>query len=218
MTVVAEFAVPATSFPLGKGLDRPLEWRVEIERIVPTSEAYLPFVWVWADDPDAFADVAGALPAVESVELLARVEGGALFRLTWAQDGPDVFRGLVEADLVVLEASTEGDGGVWSLRVRGRTRDAVATFLSYCGDNGLDVDLRRLTELSGTPSVDDYGLTSGQREVLLSAFAHGYFDEPRTATLDEVAADLGVSRQAVAARLRRAYRNLVSNTVASPVE
>jgi predicted DNA binding protein len=218
MTVVAEFAVPVSSFPLGREVDRSLEWPVEIKRTVPTSDAYLPFVWVWGENADEFADLARDLPAVDSVELLDRLADGALFRVTWAHEGPDVFRELAEADLVTLEASTDGHGDEWSLRVRADDRASVATFRSYCADNDIEVDLRRLTELAESPAVGDYGLTPGQREALLSAFAHGYFDEPRTATLHDVAEELGVSRQAVAARLRRAYRNLVAHTVASGTE
>ncbi|MFC7027483.1 helix-turn-helix domain-containing protein [Halomicroarcula sp. GCM10025710] len=37
----------------------------------------------------------------------------------------------------------------------------------------------------------------------------GFFDEPRTATLEDVAAELGISRQAVANRLRRGHRALI---------
>jgi hypothetical protein len=47
-------------------------------------------------------------------------------------------------------------------------------------------------------------LTPVQRRTLVVAIEQGYFEIPRQSTLDDLAADLGVSKQAVSERLRRA--------------
>lgn len=46
-------------------------------------------------------------------------------------------------------------------------------------------------------------LTQSQREALLLALEMGYFEEPRTAILSEVATELGISQPAAGGLLRR---------------
>jgi predicted DNA binding protein len=53
-------------------------------------------------------------------------------------------------------------------------------------------------------------LTDEQREVLQVAHDLGYFDVPRSATLADVAAELGISSQAASERLRRGHRQLIA--------
>jgi predicted DNA binding protein len=212
MSVVAEFTVPTGSFPLGQALGEFSDRVVELERVVPTTDALLPFFWVWGDGAERFAETITDRGAVRDVELLDVVNGGALFRARWRADVHGVLRGLVESELVLLESSGTGDS--WFLRVRADDRSAVAAFRTYCDDHGIPVELTRLTDLPDLPGYNEFGLTEGQREVLLLAYERGYFDEPREASLEDLASVLGVSRQAVAARLRRAHRNLVGNTLA----
>ena len=45
------------------------------------------------------------------------------------------------------------------------------------------------------------------------AFEAGYYDIPRDATLEDIADELEISRQALANRLRRGYRNLIGTTL-----
>jgi hypothetical protein len=74
--------------------------------------------------------------------------------------------------------------------------------------------LRRLTR-DGEPEAPGDGLTDRQREALRVAYEMGYFDVPRRASLDDVAAELGVTASSVSERLRRAQTHLVETTVAS---
>jgi predicted DNA binding protein len=46
----------------------------------------------------------------------------------------------------------------------------------------------------------------------------GYFEEPRTATLSDVAAELGISQPAAGGLLRRGVRRLVESRVAARSE
>jgi hypothetical protein len=47
----------------------------------------LPFFWVWTDELDAYVSAAEDHPAVKSVTVLSRVNGGALCRPRWADVG-----------------------------------------------------------------------------------------------------------------------------------
>lgn len=53
-------------------------------------------------------------------------------------------------------------------------------------------------------------VTGEQREAVLTALELGYYEVPRHANLADVAAELGISHQALSERLRRAHGGLVS--------
>ncbi|ELZ27505.1 hth DNA binding domain protein [Halosimplex carlsbadense 2-9-1] len=78
--------------------------------------------------------------------------------------------------------------------------------------------LRKLTRVgeSAEPFGDDTdgdGLTDAQREAIGTAHRLGYFEIPRTATLEDVAAELGISASSLSERLRRAQTHLVETHV-----
>jgi hypothetical protein len=59
------------------------------------------------------------------------------------------------------------------------------------------------------------GLTDNQQEARRTAYELGYFDIPRQASLEAVAAELDISASSVSERLRRAQTRLVEETVAT---
>lgn len=211
MTVVAEFTAGIDDFPLGPALGVTDTLRVELERVVPTDGGVLPFFWVWTDDPDAYADAAGEHPAVESVTVLSHVDGGALCRAQWEADRTGLLAAILSSGVTVLDTRT--DGTRWRLRVRATDRDDVSALLDHCRESEVDIELTRLAPESGPDEHD--GLTDAQREILLFALEAGYFEEPRESSLEDLAAELGVSRQAVGTRLRRAYANLIEHSLVS---
>ena len=80
-----------------------------------------------------------------------------------------------------------------------------------------------LTELNSSAAaastnllfVDRDRLTDRQWEVLGTAYEMGYFEIPRTASLDGVADELDITASSLSERLRRAQTHLVETTVAS---
>ncbi|WP_394349503.1 helix-turn-helix domain-containing protein [Natronococcus pandeyae] len=63
---------------------------------------------------------------------------------------------------------------------------------------------------SADESTGRRGLTTPQREALACAVRHGYFEIPRRISLEELAAELGVTHQALSERLRRASDTLAA--------
>lgn len=59
----------------------------------------------------------------------------------------------------------------------------------------------------------EYNLMAEQREVLITAEEKGYFSVPRDAQIEDIAAELDISPNAVSERLRRATGNLTRNTL-----
>lgn len=93
--------------------------------------------------------------------------------------------------------------------------DAFRTFWQTPG-NGDGFTLHRLAhaedDRDATDGPDD-GLTDDQREAVRLAHEMGYFDIPRTASLDDVAAELDISPSSCSERLRRAQAELVETHV-----
>ncbi|WP_436926012.1 helix-turn-helix domain-containing protein [Halosimplex amylolyticum] len=106
---------------------------------------------------------------------------------------------------------------------RGRFADRVAfDELRTFWQRNAPFRLRKLTRVgddaddrfagSGGDSHGD-GLTGPQREALRAAHEMGYFEIPRTASLDDVATELGISASSCSERLRRAQTHLVETHV-----
>jgi len=93
------------------------------------------------------------------------------------------------------------------------TRDAFNKFSAFWQQNA-DFQLSRLTR-DGESEPPGDGLTDQQHEALRTAYELGYFEIPRRASLQEVAAELDISASSVSERLRRAQTRLIEETVAT---
>lgn len=209
MSTVIEFTVPASACALGRSLGDDPEALLELDRIVPTDDTVMPFFWVWHLDPEAFATAAGDEPAIEELSIVDRVEDGALFAARWDREAAGTLFAIVRSEGSLLDA--RATGGEWRFEVRFADRTATAAFREFCEERGVPLSLTRVTT-AVSPENDRYGLTDDQRDALATAYRRGYFEEPRRATLEDVAAELGISARAVAGRLRRGQATLLERT------
>lgn len=150
---------------------------------------------------------------IATVEALSASTAGTLYRSTHHADEPTVaaYNAAIEHDVLVLTASSEGDG--WNVRLRVPDRDALSAFCARCETHDVDVTVVSIRDRDTVALNDEFDLTAPQRELLALAWKQGYFAIPRETTLSELAADLDISQQAASERLRRGLWNLVSNTV-----
>jgi hypothetical protein len=123
MSVIAELSVPADDFPIGRAFEATPNMQVELERIVPTGHAILPFFWVWGDDVDAFVASVREEEAIDDIEVLDRVEDGALVRAVWT-DRTGLVEGIIESAATLLEIRRHD--GAWLFRLRSPTSSATA--------------------------------------------------------------------------------------------
>jgi predicted DNA binding protein len=79
--------------------------------------------------------------------------------------------------------------------------------------SGRYLSTTKTTATDMTDRSDDYGLTAPQRQALLLAVEHGYYDVPRNGTLTDIAGELDISEQAASQRLRRGTRSLLRSTI-----
>ena len=114
------------------------------------------------------------------------------------------------ANGVILDM--ENDGSAWTLAVWMPDRTDLAHLWDYAQGNDVDIDLLRVNEYAGIGTTDA-GLTDSQREALLVAFERGYFEEPRDATLSDVAAELDISQPAASGLVRRGIKRLIVSSM-----
>lgn len=212
MTSIAEFSLQPADFPLGAVFeDRPAT-RLDLDRVVPSGDTVMPYFWVY--DPDR--DLAGVqrvfagLPELRSAVLMDDLGERGLFRAEWHPDHLGIMSAIAETGVTVVSAT--GDSGGWTFELRAETTEQFSAFQRYCSDHDVDVALRRLRQLSET-TAEEYGLTPEQRTALVLAYTEGYYRTPAATDQASLAARLDISRQALSARLRRGYHNLIGNTL-----
>lgn len=209
MSVVIEFTVPTSACALGRSLGNDPGALLELDRIVPTDDSVMPFFWVWKRDPERFSEAARAEPAIDRIDVVDRVDGGTLFAAEWNSDAAGTLRGIAETDGTLLDA--HATSGEWRFEVRFVDAAATSEFQDLCDERDVPLSLVRVTT-SPEPPDHHYGLTPEQREALVVAYGMGFFEEPRRATLEDVASEIGISARAVAGRLRRGQTTLLERT------
>ncbi|MFB9806924.1 hypothetical protein ACFFQF_17540 [Haladaptatus pallidirubidus] len=79
MPTIIEFTVPADEFPLGQIFQDFPDVEIELERMIPTNHALIPYFWVWGPKITNIAAHFKDNPAVQSVDFVDEVEEVASF-------------------------------------------------------------------------------------------------------------------------------------------
>jgi predicted DNA binding protein len=118
----------------------------------------------------------------------------------------------VEFEGVLIEAAVTGEGirerkvfsdydALQTLRDRFEVRDIPFELLNIASDP------------ENVGERDQFGLTDKQYEAISVAFSRGYYESPRQFSTDELADELDVSAAAASDLLRRAEKQLLSETI-----
>lgn len=214
MVTIASFSVGVDDFPAGQLIGAHAVSRVELETLIPTNDRVLPYFRVWGDSVDSFIDDLEAEPYIASATVIERSEDTSLVRVEWADKTVDLVGSLAMSPVDLLSAV--GDEHAWRFTIRAKEREDIAEFqrISREHEPGITLDFEHIEDVDDTDDRQTYGLTDAQLEAVLAAYEHGYFDEPRTVTMEELAAELGIARSSLSSRLRRAHRKLIERTVA----
>ena len=128
-------------------------------------------------------------------------------------DDMDQLRDLARNASIVESVEVTPTG--WIQRRWFGDRDAFDEYRRFWQRNGDGFSLRQLTRDAGAGAAGSDGrddrLTDRQREALATAHELGYFEVPRTASLGDVAAELGITAASASERLRRAQAELVAS-------
>lgn len=202
--------------PLGVGLGAP-ETSVLIERTVVCGGAPEHAVWVFGARGDAVGQRLRDADPIDEATALPTVDGpteSRCFRIRWDGPPPGVFVPLRSAGATLLEA-VRSDGR-WQFAARIPT-EGLGRFQTECRERGLRTEIRAIDR--GPVRRHDDGddvrsrLTGAQSEALALALERGYFEVPRQTSLEDLAAELGVSDSAASQRLRRGLAALLRATM-----
>ena len=136
--------------------------------------------------------------------------GKAIYSVEYTDDAKILSPVIAGANGVILDM--ENDGRAWILTLWMPERTGLVRLWDYAQANDIDIELLRVNEYDGLGDADA-GLTDSQREALLVAVESGYFEEPRNATLGDVAAELDISQPAASGLLRRGIKRLVVSSL-----
>ena len=216
MAIEASFTIDRADFPLDAVFDQLPDARIELDRVVPTNDAVIPYFWIYADDTtDLTADLSEE-GGIDAIKVIDEVEKQMFVRIDWNLDHESVLTALVDTDVTLL--SGRGDAEGWTFEVRANEQPEISEFQTYCRERDIPIELTELHAIASFGRDREYDLTDGQRKALILGYSRGYFDSPRDATQDDLAAELDITRQAVSSRLQRGTRRLVASTLITPQE
>ncbi|QLK25714.1 helix-turn-helix domain-containing protein [Natrinema zhouii] len=160
-------------------------------------------------DAGRLADALESIPETEAFSI-TRIDDRRLYCYTQGRT-TELERTLYDAftrdGLVVLPPLTYRDDGGVRFEVVGEA-DALRTALATVPD-GIDVAVERVGEYDTPRETVDAALTSRQRETVRTALAAGYYETPRRATIEDVAAELGCARSTAAEHLQKAESRII---------
>lgn len=188
------------------------EMTVELDyQIIADPETYYLFFEVAGGDFAAFDAAVEDDPTVDDSTVIIESEAFRVYRMQLLAIEHLVLPKAAELGMRVLHA--QAGGGGWQAKLEVPASEALRQFQSYCADKDVRFTVVRLYRTDDEHRDGEFGLTAAQRETLVAAYRAGYFNEPRDASLQEVADQVGISQSAASGRLRRAITALVSTTV-----
>ncbi|WP_255167017.1 helix-turn-helix domain-containing protein [Natrononativus amylolyticus] len=207
MAVLVTLQLPGEDTALERTFDELPDARYEMEN---TLTAGFPGFWVSGEERAALEGAFDVDPTVESYSLITAGDGRLLYDFEFGTSMYDVLLQLFR-DRAAIFAMT-GTGGTWTLRLRFPERSHLQQSHDQLKSEGVDVEVLKITRTTDTGNTR-LELTEAQHRTLELAVERGYFEVPRRITMEELAAELGVSHQALSERLRRAYRTLAITTL-----
>ena len=212
MSLEASFTVKDSDFPLSTVFEQLSSATIELDRVVPTTTAAIPYFWIYTDDTTKLNTNLTNDIGVDQITVIDQVETAMLVRINWNLDHESILTAIINTDISLL--SGKGHDGQWLFEVRAQDRSELSEFQTYCRTHDLPIQVTQLNSVSPLKNSQEFNLTANQRTVLEVAYTRGYFDSPREVTQQDLGDDLGITRQAVSALLQRATRQLITSTVA----
>lgn len=213
MSVIAEFSIPAEDFVLGRALRETEGLAVELEKMIPTGNATIPYFWVTGEGNEAFDRVLEREPELTSFKVVDEIDDRVLYRAKWDTSRNTFVQAIDEHDAVLQEAG--GDAEAWEFQLRFPDSHQLPEFHTACQDRGIDLRVESLYNPIEPNVVHTRELTEAQRNLIEHAYDAGYFEVPRRTTLVEIAEELDISDQSVNERLRRGLSGLIGATLKS---
>ncbi|MXR19670.1 helix-turn-helix domain-containing protein [Halobacterium bonnevillei] len=169
------------------------------------------FFWVETRDFEAFERELAADHTVESFSEIAQTESGRAYRITYSDEAKLVTPSVADVGGLVMESRSKDDG--WLLELQLQSHDALYDINAFARREDVRFDVLELHQAEDTDVDSGFPLTEPQIEALMTAYVHGYYDEPRSILLSGLSDLLGISETAVSGRLRRGSARLIEATL-----
>ncbi|ATW87345.1 hypothetical protein halTADL_0541 [Halohasta litchfieldiae] len=128
--------------------------------------------------------------------------------IKWADSVVDQIASYTNQGASILSATGTREG--WRLRFRFANRDHFESFVEALNERNQSYSLLELIE-PDKPRLSVGSLTPRQREALVAAWEHGYYNIPRETSGEEIAAELDISHQTLSELLRRGTEKLIKS-------
>ncbi|PSQ17076.1 hypothetical protein BRD00_08570 [Halobacteriales archaeon QS_8_69_26] len=162
-------------------------------------------------DPDAVRDSLAADHTVEDHYHASAYDEQWVFGVRLVPETVLMAPKLTAEGGIAIEAKTATEG--WLERWQLPDREALHSIWQQAEEESFDLDIVELYRSDESVFDSGIGLTDEQRETLLTAYANGYFEEPRGVSLEELATMLDISPSAVGGRLRRGTERLIESVL-----
>lgn len=169
------------------------------------------YFWFEAADFDAVATALADDPTVAAFACIVEKPDRCIYRVEYSDGVKLVTPTITDVGGLTMESRSQSSG--WMLEIQLPDHDALYDLNEYATREGIHLDVLKLDHAGTVSDGRDYGLTEAQREAVVAAFVHGYYDEPRETSLEELAEFLDISPTAVGGRLRRGSARLVESVL-----
>ncbi|SDQ58564.1 helix-turn-helix domain-containing protein [Natronobacterium texcoconense] len=186
--------------------------RIHLEEGYSTESGALKLLfWAIGEESESFQATVRDDQNVIELSLLEETVDRRLYSVTLTDRAANklTYPLAAEHDIVILEGVVTDSTLV---RARAPSREALYAYRDSCLERNVGFRVKRIYQ-EKERATDRYGITESQREALLAAFEAGYFAVPRDTSLSDISAELGISDQALSARLRRGQANLLAQTL-----
>jgi predicted DNA binding protein len=136
---------------------------------------------------------------------------GTVYRLEHASETTLLSPKTLELGGLMRDATSDGTG--WTVRLQFQDREALSELWEHCKEEDITFELQRLFRDQSWVDAELAALTEPQLDAMVTAYEEGYFEEPRTSSLEELADLLDISPTAVGGRIRRGTAALIETTL-----
>lgn len=211
MATQATFSIPPDQFPLGSIFEEHPEVTIELERIIPSRDVIIPYFWVRGTEIDDIESAFSDHPGLERIKLVDWIDEEYLLRAKWSLGFDGLLPLMSRRGIVLIKAV--GTDQQWTFEIRGDTRTDISEFEERCREADIAISIQKIHDLTPVETYVETALTDKQQEALVLAYERGYFETPREVTMADIGAELDISEQAVASRLRRGIKYVLGNTL-----
>ncbi|MFT4946361.1 MAG: putative DNA binding protein [Natronomonas sp.] len=212
--VEVEFAVQSPAYPFCRGSEE-IGCTFDLAQMVPRpGPNYAEFFHIQGTDPGTILDLVEESETVEAT-LLDEYDHGGLFEFLVSGRCPAHRIAELGALPQTVRASDGRGRIVADIPPRRDPQPIIESFLAET--DGTDFVMKQeKPAVSPLASMPDFrrlvrdGLTDRQFEVIRTAYAAGYYEWPREATGEEIAAELGISSATFSEHVHAAERNLLT--------